>query len=62
MQILVKTLRSILGLVVIIIGCFFMSITVEQELFETICYKIVGFLILIVGAFYLKRIAKFGKQ
>lgn len=39
-----------------------MSITVDNETFKTITYKVFGFLTLCVGVFYLKRIAKFGKQ
>ncbi len=39
-----------------------MSIKVYNETAKTITYKILGFIILTVGAYYLKRIAKFGKQ
>ena len=39
-----------------------MSISVDNEEFKTITYKVAGFLIFFAGIFYLKKIAKFGKQ
>lgn len=57
-----KVVNSVIGILIIIIGTFFMSITVYNETFKTVTYKIVGFIILFGGVFYLKKIAKFGKQ
>lgn len=39
-----------------------MSITINNETFKTVIFKIVGFVILFGGILYLKKIAKFGKQ
>lgn len=57
-----KIINSIIGIFIIIFGCLLMSITVYDEEFKTIAYKVFGFLMLFAGVFYLKRIAKFGKQ
>ena len=57
-----KIINSIIGFIIIFVGCFFMSISVDNETFQTIIYKISGAIILFVGVYYLKRIAKFGKQ
>lgn len=57
-----KIINSIIGILLIILGATLMSITVFNEEFKTLSYKVIGFLILSVGVFYLKKIAKFGKQ
>ena len=57
-----KIINSIIGILIIILGSTFMSITVFNEEFKTMSYKVIGFLILSGGVFYLKKIAKFGKQ
>ena len=57
-----KIINSILGMVIILLGSLFMSITVDNEVFKTITYKVFGFLIFCAGIFYLKKIAKFGAQ
>ncbi len=61
-RMIMKIINSIIGIIVIIVGSFFMSITVDNETFKTISYKVVGCLIFFGGMFYLKKIAKFGKQ
>lgn len=57
-----KIINSIIGIFIIVIGSFFMNLTVENEMFQNVMYKIIGFVILAGGVFYLKKIAKFGKQ
>lgn len=57
-----KIIHSIIGILIILIGSLFLSITVENDEFKTITYKVFGFFTLLTGVFYLKRIAKFGKQ
>lgn len=57
-----KVLNSVIGILIIFIGALLMNITVYNETFKTVTYKIVGFIILFGGVFYLKKIAKFGKQ
>lgn len=57
-----KIIHSIIGILIILIGALFMSITVYDEEFKTITYKVFGSFTLLAGVFYLKRIAKFGKQ
>ncbi|WP_409369533.1 hypothetical protein [Lysinibacillus sp. 38-6] len=59
---ILKIMNSILGIILVIIGSFFMSITVYNETFKTLSYKALGMLIMAAGLFYLKKIAKFGKQ
>ena len=59
---MMKIMNSIIGIVIILLGSLFMSITVDNEEFKTITYKVLGFSIFCVGIFYLKKIAKFGKQ
>ena len=57
-----RIINAIIGILIIIFGSTLMSITIFDEPFETFSLKIAGFLVLAVGVFYLKRIAKFGKQ
>ena len=57
-----KIIHSIIGILILSFGSTLMSITVFNEEFKTLVYKILGFLILVAGVFYLKKIAKFGKQ
>lgn len=57
-----KIINSIIGFLIILLGCTFMSITVFNEQFKTVVLKIIGFLIVVAGMYYLKKIARFGKQ
>lgn len=57
-----KVINSIIGVVIILVGCLFLNITVVNEEFKTITYKVFGVITLCVGFFYLKKVAKFGKQ
>lgn len=59
---IVKVINAIVGIVIILVGCLFLNITVVNEEFKTITYKVFGFITLCVGFFYLKKVAKFGKQ
>ena len=44
-----KIINSILSILIIFIGSFFMSITVYNETFQTVLYKVLGFVILVGG-------------
>ena len=57
-----KIIHSIVGILIILLGFLFMSITVDNEVVKTIMYKVKGTLILFLGILYLKKVAKFGKQ
>ena len=57
-----KIINSIIGILIILLGSLFMSITVDNEVFRTIMYRAIGTLILFLGILYLKKVAKFGKQ
>lgn len=57
-----KIINSIIGILIILLGALFMNITVNNEAFRTIMYKVIGGLILFSGILYLKKVAKFGKQ
>ena len=57
-----KIINSIIGILIIVLGSLFMNITVDNEVFRTIMYKVMGALILFLGILYLKKFAKFGKQ
>ena len=57
-----KIINSIIGILIILLGSLFMSITVDNEVFRTIMYKVMGALILFLGLLYLKKVAKFGRQ
>jgi len=58
----VKVIHFIISVFIIFVGLSFLNITVDNEEIITITYKIFGFFTLLVGVFYLKRIAKFGKR
>lgn len=57
-----KIIHSTIGILLIVFGCTLMSITVFNEEVKTVVYKIWGAFIVVAGTFYLKKIAKFGKQ
>jgi len=57
-----KIINSIIGFLIIFLGCTVLSITVFNEELKTIAFKVIGFFIVVVGAFYLKSMAKLGKQ
>lgn len=57
-----KIINSTIGILIILLGLLFVSITVENEVFKTIMYKVMGALLLFLGILYLKKVAKFGKQ
>lgn len=57
-----KIINSIIGILIILLGSLSMSITVDNEEFRTIMYKVFGVLILFLGILYLKKYAKWGKQ
>ena len=55
-----KIINSIIGILIILVGSLFMSVTVYDEEFTTIAYKVSGFLIFCVGIFYLKKLRSLG--
>lgn len=57
-----KIMNSIKGIMIILFGSLFMSITIDNEAFRTIMYKVIGAFIMFLGILYLKKVAKFGKQ
>lgn len=57
-----KIIHSIIGILIILLGSLFMSITVDNEVVRTIMYKVKGALIWLLGILYLKKFAKLGKQ
>lgn len=57
---LMKIVNSIIGFLITLLGLIFISITVNNEIFKTFTYRGFGILIMLAGAFYLKKIAKLG--
>lgn len=57
-----KIIHSIIGILIILVGSLFISITVDNEVVRTIMYKVMGALIWFLGILYLKKVAKLGKQ
>lgn len=57
-----KIINSIIGILIITFGSLLLSITVDNEAFKTIMYKVIGALFMFLGILYLKKVAKFGKQ
>lgn len=57
-----KIIHSIIGILIILLGSLFISITVDNEVVRTIMYKVMGAFIWLLGILYLKKVAKLGKQ
>ena len=57
-----KIINSIIGILIITLGSLFLNITVDNEAFKTIKYKVIGVLFTVLGFLYLKKYAKWGKQ
>lgn len=53
-----KYIHILISIVIIIIGAFTFSITINNEIIRNIVLKMIGFVILIVGSFYLRRVTK----
>jgi len=49
-------------MVIIVVGFAFLSTTIEEAPFSNLMLKVYGAIIVSIGFFYLKKIAKFGKQ
>jgi len=58
----VKYIHAIIGMVIIVVGCAFLSTTIEEAPVRNVMLKVYGAIIVSIGVFYLKKIAKFGKQ
>ena len=59
---MMKMINSVIGLIIIVFGSLFMSITVDNDDIKTISYKAFGFFILSVGILYLMKIANWGQR
>lgn len=59
---MVKYIHAIIGMVIIVIGCAFLSTIIEEAPVRNVMLKVYGGIIVFIGSFYLKKIAKFGKQ
>ncbi|WP_312126103.1 hypothetical protein [Lysinibacillus boronitolerans] len=57
-----KYIHAIIGMVIIVIGCAFLSTIIEEAPVRNVMLKVYGAIIVSIGLFYLKKIAKFGKQ
>jgi len=57
-----KLIHIFLGIIIIVMGSLILSITVDDELIRTIMLRIVGVVLLLTGIYYLKRVAKLGRQ
>ena len=57
-----KVIHFIIGFLLIALGLFFLSITVDGDFLKNFSYKLLGFAIVVGGAFYLKKVARFGRQ
>lgn len=57
-----KIVNSVIGIFFIFLGWSLMSVTVFNEQLKTITCKVIGFLIVVGGIIYLKKVAKLGKQ
>lgn len=57
-----KYILAIIGMVIFFAGCAFLSITIEEAPVRNVMLKVYGGIIVFTGSFYLKKIAKFGKQ
>jgi len=58
----VKYIHAIFGMVIIVVGFAFLSTTIEEAPVRNVMLKVYGAIIVSIGSFYLKKIAKFGKQ
>jgi len=58
----VKYIHAIIGMVIIVVGYAFLSTTIEEAPVRNVMLKVCGAIIVSIGFFYLKKIAKFGKQ
>ncbi|WP_016993989.1 hypothetical protein [Lysinibacillus boronitolerans] len=57
-----KYIHAIIGMVIIVVGYAFFSTTIEEAPVRNVMLKVYGASIVSIGLFYLKKIAKFGKQ
>lgn len=57
-----KVIHFIIGVLIVALGFFFFSMTVEGDFLKNFSYKLLGFAIVVGGAFYLKKVARFGRQ
>ncbi|OZS76704.1 hypothetical protein CF394_15345 [Tetzosporium hominis] len=57
-----KVIHFIIGFLFIALGLFFLSTTVDGDFVKNFSYKLLGFAIVVGGAVYLKKVARFGRQ
>ena len=53
-----KLLKIVLSLFIVLVGSFFLNITVKDELLKNIVLNFLGVIFLFVGLFYLLKIMK----
>ena len=53
-----KLLKIVLSLFIVLVGSFFLNITVKDELLKNIVLNFLGVIFLFVGLFYLRKIIK----
>lgn len=57
-----KIIHAIIGMVIIVVGLTFLSTTIKEAPVRNVMLKIYGSILVFMGTFYLKKIAKFGKR
>ncbi|MEK8197818.1 MULTISPECIES: hypothetical protein [Lysinibacillus] len=57
-----KVIHSIIGMMITLVGLAFLCTAIDDAPIRNIMLKVYGIVIVFVGTFYLKKIAKFGKQ
>ena len=60
--VIMKKLHTIIGVLIITLGSLLLSITVNNEAYRTIMYKVIGAFITFLGILYIYKICKMGKQ
>ena len=57
-----KIIKTIIGILIILLGNIILSINILNDQFANIVLKIIGFCIVVGGIYYLIKIAWAGKQ
>ena len=55
---IIKAVKLVIGFLILIVGLFFFVITVEDDMVQTIGYKIMGLVFTTIGAYYLTNTIK----
>lgn len=57
-----KIINSMIGFIIIFVGCLFMTVSIEHEAFQSIMYNFLGVFIVVGGLHYLGKLANFRRQ